>query len=94
MNSFGKTIKIIVAVILLVVVLFIYQDIFHSQFSFSSNEEIEKLILEKENELEKIFQDNQDLKEEIKLIKNNEDHIKEIAEENLGLVKDDEKEPE
>tara|TARA_A100000164_G_C21594259_1_gene624349 strand:+ start:44 stop:328 length:285 start_codon:yes stop_codon:yes gene_type:complete len=94
MNSFGKTIKIIVAVILLVVVLFIYQDIFHSQFSFSSNEEIEKLILEKENELEKIFQDNQDLKEEIKLIKNNEDHIKKIAEENLGLVKDDEKEPE
>ena len=94
MNSFGKTIKIIVAVILLVVVLFIYQDIFHSQFSFSSNEEIEKLILEKENELEKIFQDNQDLKEEIKLIKNNEDHIKKIAEENLGLIKDDEKEPE
>tara|TARA_X000000368_G_scaffold10804_1_gene8661 strand:+ start:6088 stop:6372 length:285 start_codon:yes stop_codon:yes gene_type:complete len=94
MNSFGKTIKIIVAVILLVVVLFLYQDIFHGQFSFSSNEEIEKLILEKENELEKIFQDNQDLKEEIKLIKNNEDHIKKIAEENLGLIKDDEKEPE
>ena len=94
MNSFGKTIKIIVAVILLVIVLFLYQDIFHGQFSFSSNEEIEKLILEKENELEKIFQDNQDLKEEIKLIKNNEDHIKKIAEENLGLIKDDEKEPE
>ena len=46
--------------------------------------------------IQKLFdaQNNQDLKEEIKLLKNNEEHIKKIAEEELGLINDDEKEPE
>ena len=94
MSSSGKTSKIIVVITLLIVVSFIFLDIFNGQFSFSNNEKIENLIVEKENELEIIFQENVDLKEEIQLLKNNEDHIKKIAEDNLGLVEDNEEEPE
>ena len=79
---------------LLIVISFIFLDIFNGQFSFSNNEKIENLIVEKEKELEIIFQENQGLKEEIQLLKNNEDHIKKIAEDDLGLVEDNEKEPE
>lgn len=94
MSSSGKTSKIIVVITLLIVVLFICLDIFNGKFSFSNNEKIENLIVEKEKELEIIFQENQVLKEEIQLLKNNEDHIKKIAEDDLGLVEDNEKEPE
>ena len=94
MSSSGKTSKIIVVITLLIIVSFICLDIFSGQFSFSNNEKIENLIVEKEKELEIIFQENQGLKEEIQLLKNNEDHIKKIAEDDLGLVEDNEKEPE
>ena len=94
MNSSGKIIKLIVVVILIIITSFISLDIFHGKFSFSNNEKIQNLISEKENELEVIFQDNEHLKEEIYLLKNNEDHIKKIAEDDLGLVEDNEKEPE
>ena len=94
MNSSRNTVKIFVATILAVIIFFIFRDIFYGQFSFSKNEEIEKLILEKESELQVIHQQNQDLKEEIELLKNNEDHIKKIAEEDLGLIKNDEEKPE
>ena len=94
MRSLTKNIKVLVATILTIIIAFIFLDIFYGQFSFSENERNRKLILEKEKELETIYQNNQDLKEEIKLLKNNEDHIKKIAEEDLGLIKNDEKEPE
>ena len=94
MNSSRSTVKIFVATILVIIIFFIFRDIFYGQFSFSKNEEIEKLILEKESELQVIHQENQNLKEEIELLKNNEDHIKKIAEEDLGLIKNDEEKPE
>ena len=94
MNSSRNTVKIFVATILVIIIFFIFRDIFYGQFSFSKNEEIEKLILEKESELQVIHQENQDLKEEIELLKNNEDRIKKIAEEDLGLIKNDEEKPE
>ncbi len=94
MNSSRSTVKIFVATILVIIIFFIFRDIFYGQFSFSKNEEIEKLILEKESELQVIHQENQDLKEEIELLKSNEDHIKKIAEEDLGLIKNDEEKPE
>ena len=96
MNKFSSrnTVKIFVATILVIIIFFIFRDIFYGQFSFSKNEEIEKLILEKESELQVIHQENQDLKEEIELLKNNEDRIKKIAEEDLGLIKNDEEKPE
>tara|TARA_Y100000748_G_C15477152_1_gene481269 strand:+ start:1508 stop:1792 length:285 start_codon:yes stop_codon:yes gene_type:complete len=94
MNSSRNAVKIFVATILVIIIFFIFRDIFYGQFSFSKNEEIEKLILEKESELQVIHQENQDLKKEIELLKNNEDHIKKIAEEDLGLIKNDEEKPE
>tara|TARA_B100000427_G_scaffold215128_1_gene179580 strand:+ start:284 stop:568 length:285 start_codon:yes stop_codon:yes gene_type:complete len=94
MRSSGKTTKFIVIVSLSIIVLFLCLDIFYGQFSFSNNEKIKNLISDKENELEVIFQDNEDLKAEIQLLKNNEEHIKKIAEDDLGLVKDHEKKPE
>ncbi len=94
MNSSRNIVKIFVATILVIIIFFIFRDIFYGQFSFSKNEEIEKLILEKESELQVIHQENQDLKKEIELLKNNEDHIKKIAEEDLGLIKNDEEKPE
>ena len=94
MNSSRNIARIFFAAILVIIIFFIFRDIFYGQFSFSKNEEIEKLILEKESELQVIHQENQDLKEEIELLKNNEDHIKKIAEEDLGLIKNDEEKPE
>tara|TARA_A100001234_G_scaffold116100_1_gene101911 strand:- start:10087 stop:10371 length:285 start_codon:yes stop_codon:yes gene_type:complete len=94
MNSSGNKLKIFVITLLGLIIFFIYRDIFYGQFSISKNEEIEKLILEKESELQAIYQENQDLKKEIELLKNNEDHIKKIAEEDLGLIKKDEEKPE
>ena len=94
MNSSGNKLKIFVITLLGLIILFIYRDIFYGQFSISKNEEIEKLILEKESELQVIYQENQDLKKEIELLKNNEDHIKKIAEEDVGLIKKDEEKPE
>ena len=94
MNSSRNIARIFVSAILVIIIFFILRDIFYGQFSFSKNEEIEKLILEKESELQVIHQENQNLKEEIELLKNNEDHIKKIAEEDLGLIKNDEEKPE
>ena len=94
MNSSGNKLKIFVITLLGLIIFFIYRDIFYGQFSISKNEEIEKLILEKESELQAIYQENQDLKKEIELLKNNDDHIKKIAEEDLGLIKKDEEKPE
>ena len=94
MNPSGNKLKILVITLLGLIIVFIYRDIFYGQFSISKNEEIKKLILEKESELQVISQENQDLKKEIELLKNNEDHIKKIAEEDLGLIKEDEEKPE
>ena len=94
MNPSGNKLKILVITLLGLIIVFIYRDIFYGQFSISKNEEIKKLILEKESELQVISQENQDLKKEIELLKNNEDHIKKIAEEDLGLFKKDEEKPE
>ena len=94
MNPSVNKLKILVITLLGLIIVFIYRDIFYGQFSISKNEEIKKLILEKESELQVISQENQDLKKEIELLKNNEDHIKKIAEEDLGLIKKDEEKPE
>tara|TARA_Y100001970_G_C14069908_1_gene768863 strand:- start:500 stop:784 length:285 start_codon:yes stop_codon:yes gene_type:complete len=94
MNSSANKLKIFLITLLGIIIFFIFRDIFYGKFSISKNQEIEKLILEKESELEIIHQENQDLKKEIELLKNNEDHIKKIAEEDLGLIKNDEEIPE
>ena len=44
----------------------------------------------KEIELETITLENENLKEEISNLKNNEEYVEHIARENLGLIKEDE----
>ena len=65
-------------------------DIFFGQFSFQENKKLETLIEEKEGELVNIAEENETLKEEIKLLKNNDEYVEHVARENLGLIKEDE----
>ena len=79
------------ALILLIIILFsLIQDIFFGQFSFQENEKLETLIDKKEDELVKISEENETLKDEIKLLKNNDEYVEHVARENLGLIKEGE----
>ena len=66
------------------------RDIFFGQFSFQENEKLETLIDKKEDELVKISEENETLKDEIKLLKNNDEYVEHVARENLGLIKEGE----
>ena len=79
------------ALILLIIILFsLIRDIFFGQFSFQENKKLETLIEEKEGELVNIAEENETLKKEIKLLKNNDEYVEHVARENLGLIKEDE----
>ena len=79
------------ALILLIIILFsLIRDIFFGQFSFQENEKLETLIDKKEDELIKISEENETLKDEIKLLKNNDEYVEHVARENLGLIKEGE----
>ena len=79
------------ALILLIIILFsLIRDIFFGQFSFQENEKLETLIEKKEDELVKISEENETLKDEIKLLKNNDEYVEHVARENFGLIKEGE----
>ena len=79
------------ALILLIIILFsLIRDIFFGQFSFQENEKLENLIDKKEDKLVKISEENETLKDEIKLLKNNDEYVEHVARENLGLIKEGE----
>ena len=65
-------------------------DIFFGQFSLQENRKLETLIDGKEDELANIVEENEALKEEIILLKNNDEYVEHIARENLGLIKEGE----
>ena len=65
-------------------------DILYGQFSFNEYKKIESLISKKEKELIEISDENESLKEEISLLKNNDEYVEHIARENLGLIKEEE----
>ena len=58
--------------------------------SFHENEKLETLIDKKEDELVKISEENETLKDEIMLLKNNDEYVEHVARENLGLIKEGE----
>ena len=66
-------------------------DILYGQFSLNENKKIESLLNKKEKELIEISTENESLKEEINLLKNNDEYVEHIARENLGLIKEEEK---
>ena len=90
MSSFKKFIKILILLFFIVASLSLAYDIFYGQFSIKENQKIESLIEDKELQLIDISAENENLKDEISLLKNNNEYVEHIARENLGLIKEDE----
>ena len=90
MSSFKKFIKILILLFFIVASLSLAYDIFYGQFSFKENQKIESLIEDKELQLMDISAENENLKDEISLLKNNNEYVEHIARENLGLIKEEE----
>ena len=90
MSKAKKFFRYLVLVLLIIILISLIKDIFFGQFSLQENEKLETLIDKKEDELVKISEENETLKDEIKLLKNNDEYVEHIARENLGLVKEGE----
>ena len=90
MSTVKKFFRYLALVLLIVILLSLMRDIFFGQFSFQENEKLETLIDKKEDELVKISEENETLKDEIKLLKNNDEYVEHVARENLGLIKEGE----
>jgi cell division protein FtsB len=90
MSTAKKVLKCLALVLLIIISSSLIMDIFFGQFSFQENEKLDNLIDQKEDELLKISGENEALKDEIKLLKNNDEYVEHIARENLGLIKEGE----
>ena len=90
MSTAKKFFRYLALVLLIVILISLIRDIFFGQFSFQENEKLENLIDKKEDELIKISEENETLKDEIKLLKNNDEYVEHVARENLGLIKEGE----
>ena len=90
MSNAKKFFRYLVLVLLIIILISLIRDIFFGQFSFQENEKLETLIDKKEDELVNISEENETLKDEIKLLKNNDEYVEHVARENLGLVKEGE----
>ena len=90
MSTVKKFFRYLVLVLLIIFLISLIRDIFFGQFSFQENEKLENLIDKKEDELIKISEENETLKDEIKLLKNNDEYVEHVARENLGLIKEGE----
>ena len=90
MSTVKKFFRYLALVLLNIFLISLIRDIFFGQFSFQENEKLETLIDKKEDELIKISEENETLKDEIKLLKNNDEYVEHVARENLGLIKEGE----
>jgi len=90
MSTAKKIFRYSALVLLIIILISLIRDIFFGQFSFQENEKLETLIDRKEDEMVKISEENETLKDEIKLLKNNDEYIEHVARENLGLIKEGE----
>lgn len=90
MSTLKKFFRYLALVLLIIFLVSLIRDIFFGQFSFQENEKLETLIDKKEDELIKISEENETLKDEIKLLKNNDEYVEHVARENLGLIKEGE----
>ena len=66
MSNAKKIFRYLVLVLLIIILISLIRDIFFGQFSFQENEKLETLIDKKEDELVKISEKNETLKDEIK----------------------------
>lgn len=90
MSTVKKFFRYLALVLLIIFLISLIKDIFFGQFSFQENEKLETLIDKKEDELIKISEENETLKDEIKLLKSNDEYVEHVARENLGLIKEGE----
>ena len=90
MNTAKKFFRYLALTLLIFVLMSLLGDIFFGQFSLQENRKLETLIDGKEDELANIVEENEVLKEEIILLKNNDEYVEHIARENLGLIKEGE----
>jgi len=90
MSTAKKIFRYLALVLLIIILISLVRDIFFGQFSFQENAKLETLIDKKEDELVKISEENETLKDEIKLLKNNDEYVEHVARENLGLIKEGE----
>ena len=90
MSTVKKFFRYLALILLIIFLISLIKDIFFGQFSFQENEKLETLIEKKEDELIKISEENETLKDEIKLLKNNDEYVEHVARENLGLIKEGE----
>lgn len=90
MSTVKKFFRYLALILLIIFLVSLIRDIFFGQFSFQENEKLETLIDKKEDELIKISEENETLKDEIKLLKNNDEYVEHVARENLGLIKEGE----
>ena len=91
MSSLKKILKILILLFMMIFSASLAYDILYGQFSLNENKKIESLVNKKEKELIEISTENESLKEEINLLKNNDEYVEHIARENLGLIKEEEK---
>ena len=70
--------------------IYLLYDIFFGDYSFSQQAELKEVVNIKEEELSKISNENQNIKTEIKFIKDNDEYLELIAREELGLVREGE----
>jgi cell division protein FtsB len=90
MSSLKKNLKPIILFFMLIISASLVYDLAYGDFSFEENGKIESLINKKEEELQIIASENEAFKEEINLLKNNNEYVEHIARENLGLIKEEE----
>ena len=90
MSSLKKILKFLILLFIIIISASLIYDIVYGDFSLEENKRIESLIKEKEEELKIISFENEALKEEILLLKNNDEYVEHIARENLGLIKEEE----
>ena len=91
MSSLKKILKILILLFMMIISASLAYEILYGQFSLNENKKIESLVNKKEKELIEISTENESLKEEINLLKNNDEYVEHIARENLGLIKEEEK---
>ena len=91
MSSLKKILKILLLLFMMIISALLAYEILYGQFSLNENKKIESLLTKKEKELIEISTENESLKEEINLLKNNDEYVEHIARENLGLIREEEK---
>ena len=88
MSAVKKIFRFLALILFIIILASLLRDILFGQFSLQENKKLETLIEKKEDELINISEKNEMLKDEIRLLKNNEEYVEHIARENLGLIRE------